>query len=180
MFSTLMKWLLRLSKHVVVLLSIPFSWFFILHILFTSLNHNLKLTIVFSNFMHAECITQHCVHVITLFCASTSCICGRAIRVRTCNRTPDMLLTVPKPCSVCSHYSFTPCQVGKYDTGRVVLVISIRLTRAVYISIGDSTVTNCKVNKQLTPISVFPRTPRLCHRSLVHLFLYVQYKIVTK
>jgi hypothetical protein len=81
---------------------------------------------------------------------------------------------------VCSHYSLTPCQVGKYDIRRVTLVISTRLTRAVYISIRNSTVTNCEVNKQSTPISMFPRTPRLCHPSLVHLLLYVQYKIVTK
>jgi hypothetical protein len=113
MFSTPIKWLLRLFKHVVVLMSVTFSWFLFPSNFFTSLNYDLRLTIVFSNFVHAECIAQHYVHVTTLFCASISHICGRVIRVRTSSMTSYMLLTVPKSCSVCSHYSLCPLSSGQ-------------------------------------------------------------------
>jgi hypothetical protein len=127
LFGTLMKWLLRLFKQVIVLQYVTFSEFFINNF-FTSLHHDLKLTSVLPYFVHAECIMQHGMHVATLFCASTRCICYRSIQIRVCSRTVCMLLTVPIPCSVGRPHSLTPCQVGKYETKIVSLVISTRLT----------------------------------------------------
>jgi hypothetical protein len=65
MFSALMQWLLHIFKHVVVLLSNTCSWWYI-YIFLTQLLNAPRPTILFSDFVHAECITQHCVHVATL------------------------------------------------------------------------------------------------------------------
>jgi hypothetical protein len=168
MFSALMQWLLRLFKHVIVLLSTTCSWWYI-YIFLTQLLNTSRPMILFSDFVHAECITQHCVHVATLFCTFTCRICGWMVQSDGCIRIVRRRLTVMSPVYVASHHSPTRCQVFKYIIGRVKAIIPTNLTRASNFTIGRSTVTNYKFHKLSTPIILFPSTSRLCNPSHVHI-----------
>jgi hypothetical protein len=94
----IMKWLICFFNKVVVFLCTLLINFFI-HIFYIRLYFNMRLTVVFPDFVHAKYIMQHSVHISGLVCNWTR-ICGWTSQVRAFNRSPNFL-SMPNLVCVC-------------------------------------------------------------------------------
>jgi hypothetical protein len=75
MFGPSVKWFFSLFKQILIPEYVSGSGFFG-HIFFNTILYDLRITIVYTDIMHAENIMQHLMHVYTWFCAYTR-ICAR-------------------------------------------------------------------------------------------------------